>query len=90
MNCTWTSASIPLQYNTCATVGLTFEPHTLAVLTEKTNSIQVYLNNYRTDKDPLWQQNPGGMSYSQVQSYIDSTFIPSPPDHTAPAFHCNS
>ena len=48
------SASIPLQYNTCTNLYLQYPPQTFAVITESNQSLQIYFNNYFTDKDALW------------------------------------
>jgi fibronectin type 3 domain-containing protein len=76
------NASIPLQYNTASSIDLTFPAHTFAVIVESNSSLQVYLNNYRTDKEPLYSQYPNGMTWGEVQTYNANTFIPNPTDDT--------
>jgi fibronectin type 3 domain-containing protein len=72
-----TSASIPLQYNTCTNLYLQYPPQTFAVITESNQSLQIYFNNYFTDKDSLWATHN-----NNIQTYIDTTFISNPPDST--------
>lgn len=71
------NASIPLQYNTCTNLSLTYPPQTFAVITESNKSLQIYFNNYFTDKNALW-----AVTNDNVQAYINSTFISNPPDST--------
>ena len=83
---TW--ASIPLKYNSCDTLSLRFTPHTFAVVEEKGGGIGIYLNNYRTDKDSLWDVYPSvadgdglpGMGYNDAADYMAETFIDNPTD----------
>ena len=72
-----TSASIPLQYNTCTNLFLQYPPQTFAVITESNQSLQIYFNNYFTDKDNLW-----ATTNSNVSGYMQSTFISNPTDST--------
>lgn len=80
------TSTIPLQYNSCTNLQLEYTPHTFSVINESTSGLQIYLNNYRTDKDPLWTQYPSTsdgdglarMTQSSVQEYIKSTFIDNP------------
>jgi hypothetical protein len=71
------SASIPLQYNTCTNLYLQYPPQTFGLIVESNQSLQVYFNNYFTDKDVLWATHN-----NNTQGYIDSTFISNPPDST--------
>ena len=71
------SASIPLQYNTCTNLSLTYPPQTFAVITESNQSLQIYFNNYFTDKNALW-----AATNDNVETYIQTNFIPNPPDDT--------
>ena len=83
-------ADIPLKYNSCDAVRLDFTPHTFAVIEEQADGLQVYLNNYRTDKSAMWLQYPGvsdddGLSrlnYNTAFDYFDDTFIDNPTDKT--------
>lgn len=82
------AAAIPLEYNSCAGVSLTFTPHTFCVISETRGGVDIYLNNYRTDKSLLWRQYPGvssedglpRMTQTSVQQYMRDTFIDSPAD----------
>ncbi len=83
-------AGIPLKYNSCDAVQLDFTPHTFAVIEERADGLQVYLNNYRTDKSALWQQYPSvseddglpRMEYGDPMRYMEDTFIDNPTDKT--------
>ncbi len=46
-------ANIPLQYNTCKDVTLTMSQYTTCLMKETTDSIRLYLTNYRTDVTAL-------------------------------------
>lgn len=70
------TASIPLQYNTCSNLSVTYPPQTFAVITESNQNIQIYFNNYFTDKDALWVSNN-----VNVANFLNS-FIPNPTDNT--------
>jgi len=72
-----TSASIPLQYNTCTNLNLTYPPQTFAIITEDSQSLQIYFNNYFTDKNALYAANN-----INVAAYIQTNFISNPPDDT--------
>lgn len=85
-----TYADIPLQYNSCEAVSLSFTPHTFAVVSEHAGGLDIYLNNYRTDKSELWQQYPSvssddglpTMTYGDPMQYMEDTFIDNPTDAT--------
>lgn len=93
-----TTASVPLQYNTCSSLSLDYPAHTFSVVTEQSDGISIYLNNYRTDKSSLWTQYPntsyttGGVTYGDntaarmtqytVQQYVKNTFIDNPVHNT--------
>ena len=47
------SAVIPLQYNTCETMELSYDKLSSGVIREYADSIVFYLNNYRTDSTAL-------------------------------------
>jgi hypothetical protein len=70
-------ASIPLQYNTCTNIALTYPPQTFAVITESNQSLQIYFNNYLTDKNALWVA-----TNDNTYAYIQTNFITHPPDDT--------
>lgn len=72
-----TSASIPLQYNTCTNLSVVYPPQTFAVITESNQTLQIYFNNYFTDKNALYAANN-----INVQAYIQTNFISNPPDDT--------
>lgn len=72
-----TSASIPLQYNTCTNISLAYPPQTFAVITESNQSLQIYFNNYLTDKNALWTA-----TNDNTYTYIQTNFIAHPPDDT--------
>ena len=84
------TADIPLKYNSCTSLQLEYTPHTFSVINEKADGLQVYLNNYRTDKSSLWEQYPSTsssdglarMTQSSVQAYIKNTFIDNPIHNT--------
>lgn len=84
----YTNARIPLRYNTCRAMSLSFAPHTFGVINEHADGLDVYLNNYRTDKDSLWNLYPGisaadglpVMTQAMVQDYVENTFISHPAD----------
>ncbi|MEL1242611.1 glycoside hydrolase family 98 domain-containing protein, partial [Flavobacterium flavipallidum] len=77
-----TSATIPLKYNTCTSVQLSYEPHTFSVINESANKIQIYLNNYRTDKNHLWTDYPDDFSWYRLQTTILPQYATNPPDGT--------
>ena len=77
-----TSASIPLRYNTCDSVELSYEAHTFSVINESANKLQIYLNNYRTDKNQLWTEYPNDFSWYALQTTILPQFATNPPDGT--------
>lgn len=77
-----TAASIPLKYNTCDSVELSYEAHTFSVINESANKLQIYLNNYRTDKNQLWTQYPNDFSWFTLQNTILPQFATNPPDGT--------
>lgn len=76
------SATIALKYNSCTGLGLTYQPHTFAVITESTDHLDVYLNNYRTDKSDLWTTFPTGVGIfsASMDSYLLNSYIPNPVD----------
>ena len=71
-----TSASLPLKYNTCTNLFLQYPPQSLAVITESNQSLQIYFNNYFTDKDTLWVANN-----VNVGAFMNS-FLANPTDST--------
>jgi len=75
-----TSGEFTLKYNTCASMNVNFTPHTYSVIKENSQSLAIYVNNYRTDKDPLWAENPDGLSWYRVENIIMPDFIKNPPD----------
>lgn len=76
-------ASIPLKYNTCDSVNLSYPAHTFSIMNETANQIQIYLNNYRTDKDSLWNAYPNDdLSWYRMQNYIMPAFMANPWDKT--------
>ncbi len=83
-----TQAGIPLIYNSCDSLSLAFTPHTFAVVSERTDGLDLYLNNYRTDKDYLWDLYPSvsdsdglaSMAYFDPLDYLESYFIDNPTD----------
>lgn len=77
-----TTASIPLKYNTCDSVELSYAAHTFSVINESANKLQIYLNNYRTDKNQLWTQYPNDFSWYTLQNTILPQFATNPPDGT--------
>jgi hypothetical protein len=77
-----TAASIPLKYNTCESVELSYEAHTFSVINESANKLQIYLNNYRTDKNQLWTQYPDDFSWYALQNTILPQFATNPLDGT--------
>jgi hypothetical protein len=77
-----TTASIPLKYNTCDSVELSYAAHTFSVINESVNKLQIYLNNYRTDKNQLWTQYPNDFSWYELQNTILPQFATNPPDGT--------
>jgi hypothetical protein len=77
-----TAASIPLKYNTCESVELSYEAHTFSVVNETSNKLEIYLNNYRTDKNQLWTQYPDDFSWYALQNTILPEFATNPPDGT--------
>lgn len=46
-------AGIPLKYNTCESMHLTFSEYSAGVIREYADSLTFYLNNYRTDSTAL-------------------------------------
>jgi fibronectin type 3 domain-containing protein len=66
-----TSASLSLKYNTCTNLYLQYPPQTFAVITESNQSLQIYFNNYFTDKDFLWTNN--NVSYSMANWIANPT-----------------
>jgi hypothetical protein len=77
-----TAAAIPLKYNTCESVELSYEPHTFSVINESANKLQIYLNNYRTDKNHLWTDYPDDFSWYRLQTTILPQYATNPPDGT--------
>lgn len=83
-----THADIPLKYNTCNALSLDFTPHTFAVVTERTTGLDIYLNNYRTDKDSLWDVYPSvseddgleRMQYHEAIDYVANELTDNPTD----------
>ena len=81
-------ADIPLKYNSCEAVRLDFTPHTFALIEERADALQIYLNNYRTDKAALWEQYPSvseddgleRMEYGDPMQYMEDVFIDNPTD----------
>ena len=71
-----TSASLSLKYNTCTNLFLQYPPQTFAVITESNQSLQIYFNNYFTDKDALWVSNN-----VNVGAFLNS-FLNNPTDST--------
>ena len=71
------NASLPLKYNTCTNLSLTYPPQTFAVITESNQSLRIYFNNYFTDKNALW-----AATNDNVGTYILTNFISNPPDST--------
>ncbi|MEJ6982222.1 glycoside hydrolase family 98 domain-containing protein [Pedobacter sp. P351] len=77
-----TTASIPLKYNTCDSIALSYPAHTFSVINESGNKLQVYLNNYRTDKNQLWTEYPNDFSWYTLQNTILPQFAVNPTDGT--------
>ena len=77
-----TTASIPLKYNTCDSIALSYPAHTFSVINESSNKLQVYLNNYRTDKNQLWTEYPNDFSWFTLQNTILPQFAINPTDGT--------
>ena len=71
------TASIPLQYNTCTNLSFSYPPQTFAVIVESNQSLQIYFNNYFTDKGALW-----AAGNNNVNAYLQTNFITYPPDST--------
>ncbi len=69
------TANIPLKYNTCDSISLAYSAHTFSVINESANQLKVYLNNYRTDKNYLWNQYPNDFSWYTLQTAIFPDFI---------------
>lgn len=40
---------IPLQYNTCESIALSYAPYSMGIIKEYSNKIDMYLTNYQTD-----------------------------------------
>lgn len=74
------SGTIPFQYHSADQISLTFEAHTFAVIEENSDHLNIYLNNYRTDKDPLWAANPDGITWGDYFANYFPSFISSPTD----------
>lgn len=74
------SGEFGLSHNTCSAVELTFAPHTFSVIKEGAASLAVYLNNYRTDKEPLWAEYPEGFSSSTLRNTVLPNFVDNPTD----------
>jgi hypothetical protein len=72
------SASIPLQYNTCTNLYLQYPPQSFGVIVESNQTLQIYYNNYLTDKDVLY-----ATTNTDIDTYIQNTFISNPPDNTS-------
>jgi fibronectin type 3 domain-containing protein len=72
-----TSATLALQYNTCSNLYLQYPAQTFGVIVESNQTLQIYLNNYLTDKDVLWATHN-----NNTTAYIQNTFISNPPDNT--------
>lgn len=70
------SATLNLQYNTCSNLFLQYPPQTFAVITESNQSLQIYFNNYFTDKDGLWVSN------NVNQTTFLNNFLANPTDDT--------
>lgn len=77
-----TATSIPLKYNTCDSVELSYAAHTFSVINESANKIQIYLNNYRTDKNHLWTEYPDDFSWFTLKNTILPQYATNPPDGT--------
>lgn len=77
-----TRASIPLKFNTCDSISLSYPAHTFSVINESDNKLKVYLNNYRTDKNYLWEQYPNDFSWYTLQNTILPKFAEDPTDGT--------
>lgn len=74
------NGELELKYNGCGSLGLVFSPHTFGVINEEADSITLYLNNYRTDKEPLWQQYPSVFNSTTLQNDVLPAFVESPTD----------
>jgi fibronectin type 3 domain-containing protein len=71
------SASIPLQYNTCTNLYLQYPPQSFGVIVESNQTLQIYFNNYLTDKDALYAS-----TNLNIDAYIQTNFLSHPPDST--------
>jgi fibronectin type 3 domain-containing protein len=71
------SASIPLQYNTCTNLYLQYPPQSFGVIVESNQSLQIYFNNYFTDKDSLY-----ATTNLNIDGYIQTSFLSHPQDNT--------
>jgi hypothetical protein len=69
---------IPLRYNTCKEVRLDYAAHTFGIMTESKDKLELYLNDYRTDKDPLWEKYPDGFERTTLLNTVLPDFIKNP------------
>ena len=80
--------NVKIQVDESTSMDVTMTPHTYAIVEDTTEGISVYLNNYRVDKDSIWE-NYGSAPNDErwdtdhntyLQDWIRDTYIPNPDD----------
>ena len=80
--------NVKIQVDKNTSMNVTMTPHTYAIVEDTEQGISVYLNNYRVDKDSIWE-NYGSAPNNErwdtdhntyLQDWIRDTYIPNPDD----------
>lgn len=66
--------TMSLQYDNNFTAKLTIEPHTFGMLSADENFLNIHINNFRVNKDKIWE------GYAQVDNPDGSTSVIKPDD----------
>ncbi len=69
-------------------IGITMAPHTFSVISETETGIDVYLNNYRVNKDSIWESysstsDPWNSDVdTEMEDWLTEIYFVSPDDNT--------
>ncbi|MFD1402563.1 glycoside hydrolase family 98 domain-containing protein [Robinsoniella peoriensis] len=81
------NAKLPLEGN--KSVDITMTPHTYVILDDQDGELQIKLNNYRVDKDSIWEGYGTTVTdrwdtdhNTKLQDWIRDEYIPNPDDDT--------
>lgn len=81
------NANLPLEGE--KSVDVTMTPHTFVILDDQEGELQIKLNNYRVDKDSIWEGYGTTVTdrwdtdhNTKLQDWVRDEYIPNPDDNT--------